>query len=392
MAAIARRLLEPKMQLSPQFSAFLQEIRPTTRQREDWRTGSQTLRARLRADPILKDVVVTTFLQGSVRRSTAVRPLGDKRPDVDVVVVTRIDKEKVSPGEALKLFVPFLDRHYKGKWQPQDRSFGIELSYVDIDMVITALPGDVTTRQKLEELYRSQAVETADTLEEVRHWRLNKAWREQVTGLNEELARDQMLDAPSDDWAPNPLWLPDKSVKSWGRTHPLAQIRWTAEKNRRCRGHYVNIVRALKWWRLEHLDDLPKYPKGYPLEHIIGHVAADDTQTMAEGVVQALEAIRDTWRVLAAAGGKPVLRDHGVPEHDVLKRLEAGDFVAFHKAASAAAATARAALNTADAQESATLWRELFGTRFPLPPAGGGDRKGFTPPIAPADPKSERFA
>lgn len=380
------------MQLSPQFNAFLQEIRPTPRQRENWRTGSQTLRSRLLADPALKDFVVTTFLQGSVRRSTAVRPLGDKRPDVDVVVVTRIDKDKISPAEALKLFVPFLDRHYKGKWQAQDRSFGIELSYVDIDMVITALPGDVTTRQRLEELYRSQAVETANTLEEVQHWRLNKAWREHVTSLNEELARDQMLDAPSEDWAPNPLWLPDKSVKSWGRTHPLAQIRWTADKNRRCRGHYVNIVRAIKWWRLEHLDALPKYPKGYPLEHIIGHVATDNTQTMAEGVVQAFEAIRDTWWTLAAADRKPALQDHGVPEHDVLKRLEVKDFVAFHKAASAAAETARAALEAADAQESASLWRELFGARFPLPPTGGGDRKGFTAPIAPADPKSERFA
>jgi hypothetical protein len=380
------------MQLSPQFNAFLQEIRPTPRQREDWRTGSQTLRSRLLADPDLKDLVVTTFLQGSVRRSTAVRPLGDKRPDVDVVVVTRIDKDKVSPAEALKLFVPFLDRYYKGKWKPQDRSFGIELSYVDIDMVITALPGDVTTRQKLEELYRSQAVETADTLEEARHWRLNKAWREQVMGLNEELARDQMLDSPSEEWAPNPLWLPDNSVKSWGRTHPLAQIRWTADKNRRCRGHYLNIVRAIKWWRLEHLEVMPRYPKGYPLEHIIGHLAADNTQTLAEGLVQAFESVRDTWGALAAAGDKPALHDHGVSEHDVLKRLEPQDFVAFHKAASLAAKTARAALEAAEAQESAALWRELLGTRFPLPPAGGGDRKGFTPPIAPADPKSERFA
>ncbi|WP_300578205.1 hypothetical protein [Phenylobacterium sp.] len=380
------------MQLTPQFTAFLQEIRPTATQRGDWRTGSQTLRTRLLADPKLKDIVVTTFLQGSVRRSTAVRPLGDKRPDVDVVVVTRIDKDKVAPVEAMKLFTPFLDTHYKGKWTPQDRSFAIELSYVDIDLVITALPSDASVRQKLEELYRSQAVETAQTLEESQNWRLNRNWREHVTERSEELAQDRLLDAPSSEWAPNPLWLPDRAVMRWGRTHPLAQIRWTADKNRLCNGHYVNIVRALKWWRLEHQAELPKYPKGYPLEHMIGHVAADNTQSMAQGVVQAFEAIRDTWATLAAAGSKPRLQDHGVPEHDVLKRLAEKDFVAFHKAASAAAATARSALDETDPQKSAELWRQLFGSRFPWPPQGGGDRKGFTPPPGPADPKAERFA
>lgn len=380
------------MQLSPQFDEFLREIRPTPRQREDWRTGSKTLRDRLLADPQLKDLVVTTFLQGSVRRSTAVRPLGDKRPDVDVVVVTRIDKDRVSPADALKQFEPFLNKHYPGKWRPQDRSFGIELYYVDMDLVVTALPTDLSARQKLEQLYRSQAIETADTLEEAVNWRLNTAWRETVGNLNEELAREQLLDAPEADWAPSPLWLPDKSLSRWGRTHPLAQIRWTAAKNRRCNNRYINIVRALKWWRLEHVDELPKYPKGYPLEHIVGHVAADGTSSMAEGVVHALEAIRETWRHLAASGMKPSLSDHGVPEHDVLKRLSSSDFAAFHAAASNAATVARRALESDDAQESAKLWRELFGSRFPLPPQGGGDRKRFTPPPAPADPRTERFA
>ncbi|MFV0929279.1 SMODS domain-containing nucleotidyltransferase [Pseudomonas palmensis] len=122
------------MELKPQFTEFLAGIRPTIRQQEDWKVGSKTLRNRLEADEKLKHIVVATFLQGSVRRSTAVRPLGEKRPDVDVVVVTNLDYNRLTPKEAMDLFEPFLERYYKGKWRPQGRSFGIELSYVDLDL------------------------------------------------------------------------------------------------------------------------------------------------------------------------------------------------------------------------------------------------------------------
>lgn len=381
------------MELSSQFSAFLAEIRPTSKQREDWRTGSQTLRDRLANDDALKGIVVTTFLQGSVRRSTAVKPSGGKRPDVDVVVVTNLDYRTTTPNDAMKKFVPFLDKHYAGRWERQDRSFGIELSYVDLDLVITALPADPASRRLMESLYRSGSVLTNDTLEETPTWRLNESWSPTATTLEEIAANAMVRDRPSEDWKPNPLWLPDRQTQKWGRTHPLAQIQWAAEKNRNCSQHYVNLVRALKWWRLHNIADLPKYPKGYPLEHMIGLSLADGTSSMARGVVEIFETMAATWAAQAATGVNPVLPDHGVPEHDVLKRLTVADFKAFHLAASNAAREARAALNDTDAQSSGERWRRLFGPSFPLPPAGGGDRpRSFSAPVAAAQPKTERFA
>lgn len=381
------------MELASQFREFIGEIRPTERQRNEWRAGSTALRDRLNSDPDLKGIVVATFLQGSVRRSTAVRPKADKRPDVDVVVVTTLDPATVTPDQAMKKFIPFLDKHYEGKWRPQDRSFGIELSYVDLDLVITALPADPQSRLLMESLYRSQAVLTTDTIEEAANWRLNDAWVADPRTLSEQAVMASLEDAPSSEWKPNPLLLPDRTTQTWGRTHPLAQIQWAAAKNRRCSGHYVNLVRALKWWRLEHAETLPKYPKGYPLEHMIGSVLRDGTPSMGQGVVQILESMRDTWAQYVNADQKPQLADHGVPEHDVLKRLTVDDFKKFHAAAAKAAVKAREALTSDDAQTSAGLWRELFGSRFPLPPAGGGDRpRGFTSPTGPAQPKTERFA
>lgn len=384
------------MELRPQFRDFLASIRPTDRQKEDWRTGSSTLRSRLEQDEKLKSIVVSTFLQGSVRRSTAVRPLGDKRPDVDIVVVTTIDARNESAQDAMDRFVPFLERWYAGKWRPQGRSFGIELSYVDMDLVITALPADQDSRDYMARLYRSQAVQTLDTLEESRNWRLNEEWQPpRVDGFGQTVQDVLVSDAPRDQWQPHPLLLPDRDVNGWGRTHPIAQIQWTAAKNRANEGNYVNLVRALKWWRQTNQESLPKYPKGYPLEHMIGEVLRDGTMSIAQGIVQVLESMRDQWDVHARMGSKPRLSDHGVPEHDVLGRLEAEDFAAFHQAASDAAATAREALKSDDAQASAELWRQLLGSRFPLPGPQGGDRAryGFTTPTKAAVPSTTgRFA
>ena len=384
------------MELNPQFKDFLANIRPTAKQAEDWRGGAKTLRQRLHYHPVLGPLVVTTFLQGSVRRSTAIRPLGEKRPDVDVVVVTNLDHTTMTPAAAMKLFEPFLERWYSGKWYPQGRSYAIELSYVDLDLVITALPSDPTTHKALERLYRSEAVLTTESLEDTQDWRLNEQWRPQdplAQWLNER--NSTLVDAPAADWRPHPLFLPDREVNRWGRTHPIAQVQWAAAKNRRCQGHYVNVVRTLKWWRLQHADVLPKYPKGYPLEHMVGAVLPDGTESMARGVVMAFEGLRDTWAWEVAQRSKPVLPDHGVPEHDVLKRLDVEDFLAFHAAVSKAAGLARRALDSTDPQESGKLWQELLGGRFPLPGPTGGDRStgGFTPPGVPADPvRTDRFA
>lgn len=381
------------MELNQQFRDFLGSIRPTEKQKEDWNVGAKTLRSRLNSDENLSKIIVSTFLQGSIRRSTAIRPVGEKRPDVDIVVVTNIDYTETTPKSAMDLFVPFLEKHYAGKWQTQGRSFGIELSYVDLDLVVTSLPVDPCSRSMMESLYRSQSVLSDSTLEDDLTWRLNRSWTPSTGGLMPATTLTE--DAPEADWKPNPLYLPDRDLGTWGRTHPLAQIQWTAAKNRRTNKHYLGVVRALKWWRQTNLEKLPKYPKGYPLEHMIGSVLADGTSSMAAGLVQALEEVRDRWAQHVQQELVPVLPDHGVPEHDVLKRLSSEDFVAFHRTVADAAALARKACDCADAQESGQLWQSLLGSKFPAPGPQGGDRPrgSFTAPTRPADPPpTPRFA
>jgi predicted nucleotidyltransferase len=103
------------MELTTYFNDFLRNIRLTQRQIEELRKGHETLRSRLHDDEVLSKIIVSTFLQGSYRRATAIIPNGDQRSDIDVVVVTKMDKDEYSPDQALKSFIPFMEKHYKGK-------------------------------------------------------------------------------------------------------------------------------------------------------------------------------------------------------------------------------------------------------------------------------------
>ncbi len=371
------------MDLPNYFEKFLREIRLTTNQNNDLQRGHSTLRERLECDERLKSLMVGNFLQGSYKRGTAVRPNGDKRADIDVVVVTKIDKEKYpNPDDAMNLFLPFLDEHYKGKHKKQGRSFGIELTYVDLDLVITSAPSAVE-----EEVYHSAAVTAYDTLEDAVDWRLIKSWQplsKRASGDEKSFAEAMRKEK---EWQTEPLWIPDREIKDWRRTHPLEQIKWTAGKNTRCNGHYVNVVKAIKWWQLTNYGN--DRPKSYPLEHLIGICCPDFIMSIAQCVTQTFEAIRNNYAVDVANNRVPILQDHGVPEHNVFARITVEEFHEFYNHVVVAAKIAREALDSNKVSVSAEKWRELFGDKFP--PAdnddsGKGEPKG--PFIAPP-PKSQ---
>lgn len=375
------------MELESDFAAFLSEIRPTKNQRDDLQTGHKTLRERLKADEELKKAFVSDFLQGSYRRATAVRPKNDRRADVDIIVVTKLTEDEYTPSKAMDVFKPFLDKHYKGKWKQQGRSIGIELSYVELDLVVTSAPSEAEFG-----ILSSDAVTSDEDLEEARDWRLHRSWLS-LSSRGRLDARALLSEAKSEDeWKAKPLRIPDREANAWEWTHPLEQIRWTRDKNSRTNGHFVNVVKAIKWWRLENFEE-PKHPKGFPLERLIGECCPDGIESVAEGVTKTLEKIVTAYALLVQVGGKPQLPDYGVPCHDVFKRVSAEDFKKFYEQTTSAAALARHALDSDNRTESGNLWQKLFGSKFPKPPENGGSqKKGYTPPSGPAVPGSGRFA
>jgi predicted nucleotidyltransferase len=252
------------VELPSYFKDFLSEIRLTDDQRKDLITGHRTLRKRLLEDEQLAPAIVSTFLQGSYRRATAIRPKADKRSDVDVIVVTKLLMEEyTNPQRAMELFLPFLEKHYKGKYELQGRSIGIKLSYVDLDLVITAAPSESE-----QGILRSPEVVSEDTPEPDD---LFDPISENQVRAKAAFWIKEIKQEPQ--WKISPLYIPDRDAQEWVPTHPLEQIRWTWEKNSNCNYHYVNVVKAIKWWRRSF--SIPKYPKGYPIEHLTGQYCPD---------------------------------------------------------------------------------------------------------------------
>ena len=343
------------MELNSYFTDFLSKIRPTEAQTKELQEAHTRLRKRLLADEYLGPMIVSVFLQGSYRRATSIRPQGDDKLDVDLVAVTRFRRQDYPVADdVMNEFTSFLNKHYKGKWKKKGRSIGIEMSDVKLDLVIASAPSE-------EEAWSSNFIQGYFTPDD---------WPMDSDPLPDHLAdffKEDNKEEPK--WKLEPLYIPDRDTHQWQRTHPLEQYRWTTNKNRRTNGHYVNIVRLVKWWWRTAHPEL-EYPKSYPLEHLVGDCCPDDVGTLARGFTLVLEEMVSRYSAYAASGMVPFVPDRGVPEHNVLKRLSPSDFSKFVDRVQQASADARKALDSDDPSDSAMLWQSLFGKRFPSPPSG----------------------
>lgn len=361
------------------FDDFLENIRLTGKLREASEKTHQELSVRLEADESTKGIIIGDFLQGSYARHTGVRPaVQGGHVDVDLVVVTSLSQAQYSPQAVVERFRPFLNRSYPNQWKPNDRSIRIEPtgSLVTLDFVATSAPSQMQIEvfKSLTEARRAQMRMPENQRMEARGDRGTVLLTEALTKMQKAVGLER--------WQQEPLLIPARDLQTWEPTHPLEQIRWTVEKNRRTNGHYVNVVKAIKWWWTLHTDAV--YPKGYPLEHLVGQTCSDGIDSVAIGVVRVFEEMRDNYKMYATMGMVPNLPDHGVPQHNVLERITPEQFAIFWRKVERAASEARAALDALTTQESGTRWRALLGVEFPAPPK----TPAFVPPTRPAQPTS----
>jgi len=335
------------MELPSYFSEFLHKIRPCMKDRTAFRNSHIRLRTLLEQDSRLSHVIVTTFLQGSYRRSTAIRAYKGSRPDVDVVVVTRLDQNEYQPADALQVFKPFLRTYYAGNWGTNERSLWItDPSYdVDLDLVITSAPSEAEIG-----VITGVGWNPHSTVEEEEH------------------------DSNTDHlWKLSPLQIPDRQAERWEPTHPMAQLAWTRDKNRMTGGNYVNVVKALKWWR-RIFPGMPKHPKGYPFERLIDRCCPSEIKSVSVGIATVLTNMVRNYRSYAELGLVPFLPNHGIPTRNVLTRVPPNDFRIFINKAQEAADIAQRALEKSSVRESSALWRQLFGELFPAASLGVSER------------------
>jgi len=263
-----------------------------------------------------------------------------------------------------------------------------------LDIVITSAPSEADSQ-----LLKSRSVTTDVALEDLTanyDWRFTNAWSDQDLIKGYTLS-EAVRKAP--EWQLEPLWIPDRDAACWVETHPIEQIRWTRDKNKSTNRHYINVVKAVKWFRLIKITDI-KHPKGYPIEHMIGDCCPNGIESVAEGVCKTLEAIVSNYRTDRILERTPALPDRGVPSHNVWKRIKPKDFIKFYDHIVNYAKIARQALDTKTLKEQVAKWQELFGDKFPDAPEdkeNGSNRNylssgGFTERDAPTVIGGGRFA
>ncbi|MBX3366211.1 MAG: hypothetical protein KF912_02710 [Phycisphaeraceae bacterium] len=360
------------MTLNSYFDEFRQKTQPTDAQREIMTKEHIKLRTMLMQSPEFKDRVLSTFIQGSHRRATAILGNSDHPCDVDIVVVTDLSRSQFTAVQAHEMFRPFLERHYPGKYSPQNRSWCIEVhAEVKLDLVPTSEPDSLEIRESVKSAGLAGWSPESRSADEV------------ILDAKDGAAWDKS----------KPLWIPDRELRTWEQTHPLALIAWTADKNKRCNGHFTHVVKALKWWKRECQVE-PKYPKGYPLERIVAECCPDGISSMAEGITKTLELIASRFATDVMLYRTPNLPSVGVPEVNVLKRVQPNDFRLFHAKIQDAARQARVALDAQDYAESAKLWRALLGNKFPPPPQpthDGGKPSSFTERTGATELSTQRY-
>ncbi|WP_135535464.1 SMODS domain-containing nucleotidyltransferase [Halostella pelagica] len=340
------------------FTEFLSNIRPQEHHIEDYKRGHKGLREKLKEDESVSDIYVADFLQGSYKRSTAVKPRGDEKSDVDIVFVTNIERG-TNPGDALDQCVPFLQNHYDdNEWEENDRSFKIERGNVEIDLVLTATPTEGA----------ESAVKAMGAFEVEENLGIeNKSVLSEALGMNGKDGGDQ--------WKDEPLRIPDRRLQKWEETHPLKTLEFTSKKNGRTDGYYVNVVKAIKWWRRTKTPDVDG-PSSYPLEHLVGECCPDTSDSVAEGVTKTLEGIRDNYRSHADRNQSPQLAAHGLAHVDVFDRIEGDEFAEFHSSVVDAAEIARTAYDEENKSKSQDGWSKLFGDEFPAYDGSDSDSEG----------------
>ncbi len=326
------------MHVPAMFDRFRKACQPTEQQHAGMISAHRRLCESLRTDQTLRGIVVNALIQGSHRRGTALRGTSSQPCDVDVIVLTTLDRRSTLAKRASELFQPFLARNYSTGASQRARSWCITVAPdVRLDVVPMARPA-------------SSDVEAALSSRDWIDW-----------SPSGPPPGTSAAGSPNVDWnRAEPLWIPDRKLERWEETHPLLLVDWTSQKNARCNGHYTTVVRAVKWW-WRRIHPQPQHLRGYPVEHIVGECCPNSILTPADGIAATFESIASKFQPDVAALRTPPLPSRGVPGVDVLRRVDPREFAHFVREATAAAVISRKAINASTEHETLDLWSRLLG-------------------------------
>lgn len=295
------------MTTQQQFLDMLSEIEPSPSTVAACSSAHNTLRDALAEHDEFSDVHVRTFLSGSYKRDTAIRPTRvggvHQRADVDIIAVTNHTSQDAPEVVLDAVHQALVDAGYKNLTVNR-RSVNVKLVTVDMDVVPVIENGDA-------------------------------------------------------------YLIPDIHLEKWLDTNPEAHTDWTVTTNAKADGRFKKLVKLFKWWRRLHMPADLKRPKGFILECLVAEHMSYIETNLETLFVTLLATIRDAYYLTVILGQVPSLEDPGVPGNNVFSAVTADEFKTFYNKLSEQAALARKAKDETDDKETLRLWREVLGSCFP---------------------------
>ena len=293
------------MAIQSDFNAFLSNIEPSASTVTYISSIQNNLRSFLKNHGDYKDVHVDTFLSGSYAKHTSIRPAaGDKKRDVDIIVVTSYSSSKDSSDVLEELRDVLVQKHEYSTATIQRHSVGIEMGGVSVDVV------PVIADEDDDQLY----------------------------------------------------YVGDSDTGDWTVTDPKGHKSWSTDVNKENNCEYKPLVKIFKWWRRVNCPEGTKYPKGITLEKIIADNLGDSSLSTEDFLIGTMQNILSAYKEDYSDQDKnPVIDDPSekIIGNDLLSGYSTDDFSAFIDKLDE-----HASLLNSEGTSNAT-WRKILGTQFP---------------------------
>ena len=287
------------------FNAFLSNIEPSASTVSYISSIQTNLRSFLKNHKDYKEVHVDTFLSGSYAKHTSIRPAaGDKKRDVDIIVVTSYSADKDSADVLEELRDVLVQKNEYSTATIQRHSVGIEMGSVSVDVV------PVIADEDDDQLY----------------------------------------------------YVGDSDTGDWTVTDPKGHKSWSTDVNKENNCEYKPLVKIFKWWRRVNCPEGTKYPKGITLEKIIADNLGDSSLSTEDFLIGTMQNIISAYKEDYSDQGKnPVIDDPSekIIGNDLLSGYSTDDFSAFIDKLDE-----HASLLNSEGTSNAT-WRKILGTQFP---------------------------
>ncbi|RMG23376.1 MAG: nucleotidyltransferase, partial [Methanobacteriota archaeon] len=251
-----------------------------------------------------------TFLQGSYRTGTSVRPRNGQEFDVDVIVALSLEDEngsRMSPSEA-------------------------------IDMLYNILKSISIYQDRVQRKTRCVRIDYAGDF----HMDVVPAHYDESTGT---------------------LYVPDRKADKWSETNPKGYIQWCSERNDEFNGKFTRVVKFLKWWR-NRVFGKDCAVKSIILTTLIGKNFSSDCSTDADALLGTVSNLHD---FLQWHSSVPCIPNPSLSTENLARDWKQEHYETFKNRVAALLKKIEDAYEEEDLEKSVEKWREIFGDEFPSP-------------------------